>query len=138
MFGKHFITSDDQLRTSSLTINPLRKETPGNRLRNDDMRANRRRKLADKTPPIFTLQKTPLAPTIAGNFDKQRSPHRSIHITKRMRQPAQERIKNRIIKRPRHNAGPSRRKANLLLMMPTLGKFTSIVEPHKRRHLARP
>lgn len=138
MFRKRLVTSDAQLRTSRLAINPLRKETPRNRLRNDDANTNRRRKLADEPPPILTLHKAPPASTIAGNLNKRRSTHRSIHITKRMWQPAQERIKNGIVKGPCHDAGPSCRQTNLLLMMPPLRKFTRVVEPHARRHLSRP
>ena len=129
MFGKCFIAGYRELGASRVSVYAFRKKAPRDGLRDDDVRGNYRWKITCEAPAILRPEKTPLAATIAADFNKEGCISRSRDISVSMWQPPQKCVQNRRVQEWSHNARAIGGEADLLLMVPALGEFAGVIEP---------
>jgi hypothetical protein len=129
MFGKGPVAGYRDLGASRLPVYALGKDAPGDRLRDDDVRGDRRWKITCEAPGALRFEKTPLTTTIAGDFDKERCIVRGRDFSIGMWQPAKKRVQNGMVEQWSHDARTIGGEANLFLMVPALGEFAGVIEP---------
>src|SRR5882724_1172157 len=131
MFAKRDIADDIGLEASSTSINPFRKYSPRDGLRNRDMCGDGGRQFVSKGPSLLGFQQTPHSPTLPRHFNEDSRTIRFRNAIEDVWKAAQEGIQYRMIEPRSHNAWAIGCQSDLLLVMPALGQFAGIVELHQ-------